>query len=195
VPGRRTVGYLVGDYRTTSEAMANPLIADYLAVLMREEIGALLPDVPGIDLNAYQRTLLDRFANPRMSDQLSRLCGRGSTKMPAYLLPSLVAARAEGRPTGLLTLAVAGWCRYLKGYDLSGKRIDIKDAHKDVLQSLAVERGADPRPLLRERAIFGGLGDDPEFVRALEWAIRDIEEYGPTATIAHYLATELLGTP
>jgi fructuronate reductase/mannitol 2-dehydrogenase len=53
-------------------------------------------------------------------------------------------------------------------------------------------RGNDPRPLLGERTIFGHLGDDPAFVTALEWAIRDIEAYGPAATIANYLATELL---
>jgi fructuronate reductase/mannitol 2-dehydrogenase len=186
------LGYLVGGYSTTSEAMANPVISDYLAALMRQEITSSLPEVPGIDLDAYQRSLLERFANPRISDQLSRLCGRGSTKMPAYLLPSLLAARDQGRPTVLLTLAVAGWCRYLRGYDLNGDPIEIKDARKDTLQPLAVARGADPRPLLAERDIFGDLGDDPDFVRTLEAAIRDIDEYGPAATIAEYLSTELL---
>jgi mannitol 2-dehydrogenase len=184
------LGYLIGRYETSSDAMANPIVADYLAALMRQEIRTLLPEVPGVDLDAYQRTLLSRFANPRISDQLSRLCGRGSTKMPAYLLPSLEAARANGRRTALLTLAVAGWCRYLCGYDLSGNPIEIKDARLDVLQPLAVERGADPRPLLRERAIFGRLGDDPEFVRSLEAAIRDIEEYGPAAIIAEQLSLQ-----
>ena len=187
------LGYLVGGYGTSSEAMANPVISDYLAALMRQEITASLPEVPGIDLAAYQRTLLERFANPQISDQLSRLCGRGSTKMPAYLLPSLMAARAEDRPTTLLTLAVAGWCRYLQGSDLNGNPFEIKDARKDVLQPLAVARGTDPRPLLGERDIFGPLGDDPEFVRTLEAAIRDIEEYGPAATIAEYLSIEALG--
>jgi mannitol 2-dehydrogenase len=189
------LGYLIGNYTTSSEAMANPVIADYLAALMRQEITALLPDVPGIDLAAYQRTLLERFANPQISDQLSRLCGRGSTKMPAYLLPSLMTARAEGRPTTLLTLAVAGWCRYLQGHDLRGNPIEIKDARKDILQPLAVEKGTDPRPLLAERDIFGPLGDDPEFARTLDAAIRDIEEYGPAATIAEYLSIEALRGP
>ncbi|HEX8346290.1 MAG TPA: mannitol dehydrogenase family protein, partial [Actinoplanes sp.] len=64
------LGYLVGNYTTSSEATANPVIADYLATLMRQEITALLPDVPGIDLGVYQRTLLERFANPQISDQL-----------------------------------------------------------------------------------------------------------------------------
>jgi mannitol 2-dehydrogenase len=189
------LGYLVGGYTTSSEAMTNPVISDYLAALMRQEIAASLPEVPGIDLGAYQRTVLERFSNPRISDQLSRLCGRGSTKMPAYLLPSLMAARAEGRPTTLLTLAVAGWCRYLQGHDLNGNPIEIKDPRRNILQSLAVAKGTDPRPLLGERDIFGHLGDDPEFVRTLESAIRDIEEYGPAATIAEYLSIELLRGP
>jgi mannitol 2-dehydrogenase len=186
------LGYLAGGYRTTSDAMANPIIADYLAALMSEEIVGLLPEIPGVDMAAYQRTLLERFANPRISDQLSRLCGRGSTKMPAYLLPSLTAARQQRRPTALLTLAVAGWCRYLRGYDRNGERIEIRDARSDLLQPLAARAARDPRPLLSERSIFGRLGDDPEFVRDLEWAIRDIDEYGPAAAIADHLANQLL---
>jgi mannitol 2-dehydrogenase len=186
------LGFLVGECETTSDAMANPVIADYLAALMRQEIAGLLPEVPGVDLEDYQRTLLERFANPRISDQLSRLCGRGSTKMPAYLLPSLIEARRQGRPTGLLTLAVAGWCRYLRGVDRNGDPIEIRDVRKHVLQPLAARAGDDPRPLLGQRAIFGQLGDDPEFVRRLEEAIHDIDEFGPAAAMADHLATELL---
>ena len=184
------LGFLAGGCETTSDAMANPVIADYLSALMRQEIAGLLPAVPGVDLAAYQRTLLERLANPRISDQLSRLCGRGSTKMPAYLLPSLIEARRQGRPAGLLTLAVAGWCRYLRGVDRTGAVIDIRDVRRDILQPLAA--APDLGPLLRHEAIFGRLGYDVEFVGRLESAIRDIDEYGPTATIADHLATELL---
>jgi mannitol 2-dehydrogenase len=186
------LGFLNGGYETTSDAMANPVIADYLAVLMRQEIAGLLPEVPGVDVDAYQRTLLERFANPRISDQLTRLCGRGSTKMPAYLLPSLAEARRQGRPAALLTLAVAAWCRYLRGVDRNGAPIDIRDSLRHLLQPLAARAAGDLRPLLRQRAIFGELGDDAEFVRALERAVRDIDEYGPAAAIADRLAIQLL---
>jgi fructuronate reductase/mannitol 2-dehydrogenase len=181
------LGSLSGGYRTTSEVMANPVFADYLTVLMREEIGGLLPPVSGMDVDAYQRSLLDRFANPRIGDQLARLCGRGSTKMPAYLLPSLAEARRRGRPTALLTLAVAAWFCYLRGYDLDSNPIDVRDARREQLQSLAAS--GDPRALLGERSIFGELGDDAEFAAALERALRDLETYGPVATICDYLAT------
>ncbi|GIF14985.1 mannitol dehydrogenase family protein [Actinoplanes teichomyceticus] len=186
------LGQLAGGYRTSTDAMANPVIADYLAALMREEIAPLLPPAPGVDPEAYQRTILERFANPRISDQLSRLCGRGSTKMPAYLLPSLISARREGKPALLLTLAVAGWFCYLRGYDLTGAPIEVRDARRDALQPLAVAGGTDPRPLLADRSLFGPLSDDDDFVTMLEYALHDLELYGPAATICDYLAAELL---
>jgi fructuronate reductase/mannitol 2-dehydrogenase len=186
------LGHLTGGYRTTGEAMANPVIADYLAALLRQEVAPLLPRVPGMDLEVYQRTVLERFANPRISDQLARLCARGSTKMPAYLLPSLSAARQQGRPTLLLTLAVAAWSWYLRGYDPCGNPIDVQDGLKDVLQLRAVSGGNDPRVLLSERSVFGRLADDAEFVSTLECALHDLELYGPIATVCDYLATELL---
>jgi mannitol 2-dehydrogenase len=193
--GHSALGYLgtlSGGVRTTSEAMTNPILADYLAVLMREEVAPLLPAVPGVDLAEYQRSLLDRFANPAISDQLSRLCGRGSTKMPAYLLPSLHESRRQGRPALLLTLAVAAWACYLRGSDLDGNPIEIRDARRDPLRSLALAGGTDPRPLLSDREVFGPLGEDAELVTALEYALHDLEMYGPAATICDRLATLLL---
>ncbi|GAB2614959.1 mannitol 2-dehydrogenase [Paractinoplanes abujensis] len=193
--GHSALGYLgslTGEYRTSSEAMTNPVIADYLAVLMREEIAPLLPKVPGIDLDAYQARVLRRFANPRISDQLSRLCGRGSTKMPAYLLPSLADARRTGRPALLLSLAVAAWFCYLRGYDLNGAPIEVRDALAETLQARARAGGNDPRPLLAEHRLFGSLAADPGLAGTLENALHDLEVYGPAATICDYLATELL---
>jgi fructuronate reductase/mannitol 2-dehydrogenase len=186
------LGVLTGRYRTTSEAMANPLIADYLAALMQDEVAPLLRPVDGIDLAAYQRTVLERFANPAISDQLSRLCGRGSTKMPAYLLPSLREARQQGQAALLLTLAVAAWACYLRGYDMAGNPIDVQDARRDELQARARAGGNDPRPLLADRTVFGRIGDDADLVHALECAMHDLELYGPAATISDHLATALL---
>ncbi|HYN94347.1 MAG TPA: mannitol dehydrogenase family protein, partial [Pilimelia sp.] len=139
------LGALAGGYRTTSDVLADPVFAGYLAALMRTEIAPVLRPVLGIDVEAYQRTLLGRFANPRISDPLSRLCARGSTKMPAYLLPSLIDARRRGRPSELLTLAVAAWFRYLRGSAADGSRIDVADARAGRLQTLAA--ADDPRAL------------------------------------------------
>ena len=41
--------------------------------LMDREVTPILPPVPGIDLEDYKATLIERFANPAIRDQLSRI--------------------------------------------------------------------------------------------------------------------------
>ncbi len=41
---------------------------------MREEAAATLPAVPGVDVDEYIASLLERFSNPRVADTLERLC-------------------------------------------------------------------------------------------------------------------------
>jgi mannitol 2-dehydrogenase len=180
------LGTLAGHARV-HEVLADPVLRRYVSRLMAEEIGPLLPCPAGIDLTQYQHSLLQRFADPAIGDGLDRLCRRSSSKVPLYLLPSLRTALAEGRPTELLTLAVAGWCRYLQGVDLRGRPLVLQDEHADELLALARAGGTDPRPLLGLRSVFGDLGDDPVFAAALGDALREIEAHGVRTATARAL--------
>jgi mannitol 2-dehydrogenase len=180
------LGYLgsLAGYERTDDAMADPVFAAYVERMMREEIAPLLPPVVGIDLSAYQATLRERVANRAIGDRLSRLCRNGSTKVPGHVLSSIREARATGRPHRLLTLAVAGWCRYLRGTDERGRPVAIDDPAADRLQALALAGGADPRALLGEREIFGSLADDPGFADEVAHDVRDLETDGGRAVVA-----------
>ncbi|GAB3351144.1 mannitol dehydrogenase family protein [Modestobacter lapidis] len=177
------LGRLAGHVRM-DEVMADPDLSEYVTRLMAEEIAPLLPAPAGIDLDRYQRTLLARFADPAIADRLERLCRRGSSKMPLYVLPSLRAALDAGRRADLLTLAVAGFCRYLRGTDLQGRPFPLHDERAEELRALAVAGGTDPRPLLGVRAVFGDLGDRPEFVEALTGVLHQLDRDGVRATLA-----------
>jgi fructuronate reductase/mannitol 2-dehydrogenase len=179
------LGYLAG-YRTTAEVMADPAYAAYISALI-DEVIPLLPRVDGIELGDYKQTLLERLANPEMADQLSRLCRRGSTKVPSYLLPSITETLAAGRPAPMLTLAVAGWFRYLQGHDYAGEPIEVEGPRRDEFVVLARQEGADPRPLLTVREVFGDLADDVSFVRDLHVASEALGA-GPRETIETWLA-------
>jgi fructuronate reductase/mannitol 2-dehydrogenase len=179
------LGYLAG-YRTTAEVMADPAYADYVSAMI-DEVTPLLPPVPDIDLGAYKKALLDRLANRGMADRLSRLCRRGATKVPSYLLPSITETRAQGRAAPMLTLAVAGWFRYLRGRDYAGAPIPIEEPRSAELTELARRRGADPRPRLTVRDVFGDLADDASVVRDLHVACEALRA-GPRETIETWLA-------
>ncbi len=180
------LGYLAG-HRRTDSAMTDWLLRRYVQRLMADEVAPLLPAVPGLDLTAYQRTLLDRFSNPSVADPLARICQRGSTKVPTYLLPSLREALARNRPAELLTLAVAGWFRYLRAVDLDGAPITVEDARSDRLQALARAGGDDPRPLLTVREVFGDLGEAQWFVTTLQRMIGSIDRHGLRSTLHAFL--------
>ena len=181
------LGYLCG-YRTIHEVMGDADFQAFIRRMMDEEVTPLLPPVPGIDLAAYKATLLERFANPKIRDQVLRICTDSSDRMPKFLLPSLAQAVAANRPHRFLTLAVAGWFRYLRGTDEAGQPIPLADPLADELRRRANEGGADPRPLLALRPIFGDLADAEGFVAALGAALRELDAHGAKATLQAALA-------
>jgi mannitol 2-dehydrogenase len=180
------LGYLglLAGHADTAAAMADPVIKDYLAALMSREVGPLLPDLPGLDQPGYQQTLLDRFANPALVDPLTRLAGRASTKLPAYLMPSLTDAVQQNRPHELLTLAVAAWIRCLQGAAaVDGRPVELADARADELRTLARRGGTDPSPLLAT-GLFGPLAEHPGFPNTLGRLLHHLSEHGPDQTLA-----------
>ena len=180
------LGYVAG-YRTVDAVMADQLFRTFIERQMREEIAPLLPPVPGVDLDTYQRTLIERFSNPKIGDQLARICLDGSAKMPKFLLPTLRDALAAGRPHRWLTLAVAGWLRYLAGVDDRGEQIVLEDARAAELQALALEGQDDPRSLLGLRDLFGDLANRDGFMAELHATLRELYSRGARATLAHSL--------
>jgi fructuronate reductase/mannitol 2-dehydrogenase len=189
--GHSALGYLgaLRGHPDTKEAMADPTVRRLVEQMLREEVLPLLPATDGIDHDAYLRDTLRRFDNPAMADSLARLCRRGSVKMPSYLLPSLREAREQGRPYSLLAVAVAAWLRYLRGTDLAGRTIEIEDPLADRLHALARSAGDDPRPLLNQYEIFGGLGDDDELVAEIASALQALSRQDlPVATTGRPMA-------
>lgn len=176
------LGYLAG-YRYIHQVMQDRDFKIFIERMMDDEITELLPPVPGIDLDEYKATLIERFSNPKIADQVSRICTDGSDRMPKFLLPSLVEALNQGRPHKWLTLAVAGWFRYLRGKDEQGQEIVLVDPLAKQLQTLANEGRNNPRPLLSLRQLFGTLEQNEQFVNELRAALEMLETRGVKATM------------
>ena len=181
------LGFLAG-FTFVPDAMADPHLRLFIQRLMDNEVTPLLPAVPGIDLTDYKATLLVRFDNPAVKDQITRLCLNGSGKFPQYLRPSLEKALRQGRPHRLLTLALAGWLRYLTGIDEQGQAYLIDDPQAGLLTERAKEGGADPRPLLTLTDIFGSLGENEAFVSELAAELALLTQSGARAAVAAALS-------
>jgi fructuronate reductase/mannitol 2-dehydrogenase len=190
------LGYLgrLAGKRTSDEAMADPAVHRFIDGFLREA-AAVLPEVPGIDLDEYRRTLQERFANPGVADQLSRLCRRGSTKVRTYLLPSIERALELDRPRRHLVLALAAWIRYLEGVDYADDPIDVQDARADELRPLAEQAAQDPAPLLSVEEVFGDLGTDPRLAEEVRQALADLQAGPLEAAAAVAESGEPAGAP
>lgn len=181
------LGYLAG-FEYIYEIMADPQFRKSIRDLMNEEVTPILKPVPGVDLDEYKETLIERFANPTVKDQTSRICLDGSAKMPKFILPSIREQLAHGGPVRRLSLAVASWCRFLAGTDEQGKPIEIQDPMADELHQHAKAADKDLRPFLGMREIFGDdLPQSPVFVQQVGDALQSLYDVGAKATLVKYL--------
>ncbi|MGU3409620.1 mannitol dehydrogenase family protein [Microbacterium sp. M1A1_1b] len=175
-------GYLSG-YRYAHEATQDPAIATFLRRYMDEEGTPTLTPVPGIDLDDYKATLIERFQNPEVRDTLARLCAESSDRIPKWLLPVVRENLASGGPVALSAGIVASWARYAEGTDESGEPITIVDRLADSLQRIALTQREDRLAFIENRAVFGDLADDERFVAAYREALDGLLADGAHATV------------
>jgi mannitol 2-dehydrogenase len=172
------IGMLLG-YRYADETMADADIRELVVRMMDDEVTPLLPPVPGIDLQQYKRTLLERFANPVLRDQLARIGTEGSARIPGFVLPSILDRLSRGGPMRALTFTVAAWFRYLTGSDERGNPLPINDPMSEELVRRARAGGDSPRDLLGLGNLFGeALPASPAFTTYLEEALRSLHREG-----------------
>jgi len=148
---------------TVDAAMATPAIARFVRAFLDQEAKPVLPPVAGIDIDKYNDSLIERFSNPEIGDQISRLCLDGTAKFPKFLLPTVRAQVTAGGPLDLCALALAGWCQYLLGKDDHGHPIALAgDPLLDEAVRFAALSAADPSAFLGFTSVFGD--DLPEAV-------------------------------
>jgi mannitol 2-dehydrogenase len=167
--------------------MTDPLFVELVDRYMREEATPTLPPVPGTDLAAYRSVLLDRFANPAVSDTLARNCAEGSERIATFVLPVVRDQLRTGGPIEVAVLAVAAWARYATGEDEGGGRIEVVDARLDRMAPLLRRRREDPSAVLGLGDVFGDLADDERFRRAYLRAAGSLDRLGARGAVAHVL--------
>ncbi len=101
-------------YRKVDEAMSDRRFARYLRDFMDRDITPYVTAPGGTDLELYKRTLIERFGNRSVSDQLSRICFDGGSKIPAFLMPNLAKMLAGDSDLTRVTFFAAAYRYYLR---------------------------------------------------------------------------------
>ncbi|KIQ01050.1 MULTISPECIES: mannitol dehydrogenase family protein [Pseudomonas] len=177
------LGFLKG-YRFVHEAMNDPLFQRYVRTFMDLDVTPQLAAVPGIDLEAYKDTLIERFSNQAIADQLERVCSDGSSKFPKFIVPTINRLIEDGRPLERAALVVAAWALYLKGVDEKGSRYRIPDPRAEFCQKLVQDDDRVSEHVLGVEVIFGnGIPQSAAFVTAFELCYDSLRKLGVTRTL------------
>jgi mannitol 2-dehydrogenase len=105
--------FLAG-YRKVDDAMHDERIAKFVRVFMDEDITPYVPAPGNTDLELYKQTLVERFGNRSVSDQVARLCFDGISKFPVYVMPNLIKMIADGAALKRVAYLIAAYRHYLK---------------------------------------------------------------------------------
>ncbi len=175
-------GYLAG-HRMVHDVMADPRFGEFLLAYMTDEAIPTLQPLPGVDVDAYRRTLIRRFGNAAVKDTVSRLCAESSDRIPKWLLPVVRENLAAGRPVRLSAAIVASWARYAEGVDEDGESITVVDRMADRVATAAAQNREDVLAFLRDREIFGDLVDSAEFTSGYTTALNSLHGVGAKATL------------
>ncbi|WP_420714615.1 mannitol dehydrogenase family protein [Mycobacterium sp. Aquia_213] len=165
------------------EAARDPLFADFLLGYFESEAIPTLPPVPGIDLHAFSRTLIERFSNPGVRDTVARLCAYSSDRIPKWLLPVINDNLANDGSVRLAAATVASWARYAEGTDEWGAPFEVVDQLADSLVPIARTQHENPTAFIEVTAVFGDLAQHPSFVQAYRWALESLHAKGARATL------------
>jgi mannitol-1-phosphate/altronate dehydrogenase len=183
------LGRLIG-YQLVDQAMADPHIRGFMAALMDRETGPTLQPVPGIDLAAYKRALVKRFANPAIKDTLDRI---NADAPLSYLLDPIRDRLRDGASVDLLSLALAAWMRRVRGVDEAGAPIDVRHPLAADLRDRASAGGADPGPMFGLEALFGDLGANPMLRDATGRWLASLYSVGAAQTLARAMSQDASG--
>ena len=160
------LGHLAG-HRFVHEACGDALWAHFLRSYLDREVTPSLPPLPGVDLAAYKRILVDRFGNPAVADPLARLCARTPALLAKYVLPVVRAQLATGGEVHRGATIVAAWARLreLEGAHPAGDGVVVGE---DAV----------------ERAVFAEVAEHPRFAGPYREVLASLRRHGARATLA-----------
>ncbi|MCG6156589.1 mannitol dehydrogenase family protein [Rubinisphaera margarita] len=171
-------------YQTIDECMRDDLFATFLRQFFDNEATPVLDAVAGIDLDEYKQTLVERFGNPSISDNLSRICLGSSSKLPVFLLPTVHENLQRGGPIEHSAFVLAAWCYYSDHHaDRHGKALEINDDQEAALQEAARKTVDDPLAFLRLKSVFGDLVENERFANSYERLVSEIYR-NPDVTVS-----------
>ncbi|MDX1370301.1 mannitol dehydrogenase family protein [Pseudomonas sp.] len=184
--GHQTLAYLGAmlGHRYAHETMQDEQLREYVRAYMDKDVTPYLKEAPGIDLEAYKDSLIERFSNTAICDQLSRIGYDGSSRLPKFVLPTLLKQIEAGVPLHRTALIVAAWCQYQTGVNQHGNPFEVGDPCSAQVQQAARPGDDQVERFLAMDEVFGRrIPESAAFVEAFRLQLERLQTLGVRATL------------
>jgi mannitol 2-dehydrogenase len=163
------------------EAMGVLPMRRFLERLLHDEAIPTLTEIPGHPRVDYAESVLERFENTGVRDQIARLCIDGTAKFPVFLIPTIERQVELGGSVDRAALALAGWARYLATTPPEDR---APDAGADHAATYARRSLDDPGAFLGLGDVFpASLRESEQFSDAFAGATRSLAALGPIGAV------------
>jgi fructuronate reductase len=115
-------------HESVADAMRDDQLAQFVELLMTEDLGPSLGSPAGFDTGHYISAVLARFRNPGIRHLLSQIAWDGSKKLPVRIVVTISEALRAGRPVQRLALPLAAWMRFIVRQSKTGVPVVDPDA-------------------------------------------------------------------
>lgn len=175
--------FLAG-YRKVDDAMHDERISRLVRDFMDIDITPYVPAPGNTDLTLYKQTLIERFGNRAVSDQVARLCSDGLSKFPVYVVPNLAKMIRDGKDLSRVAYLIAAYRHYLKyRVDDRGEAFDVAEPWMSAADSALIESN-DPLDFLKLAAFAGaGLSESANFKKLYLGFVESLRIRGAMATL------------
>lgn len=176
-------------YRKVDDAMHDEHIGRFVRQFMDIDITPYVPAPGHTDLTLYKQTLIERFGNRTVSDQIARLCFDGISKFPVYVMPNLIKMIADGKDLTRMAYLIAAYRRYLKvRSDDNGASFEVAEPWL-AAGDMPLIASEEPLDFLKLSAFTGtNLQAAPAFVEKYREMVQAIESQGAMATLKQITA-------
>lgn len=167
--------------------MEHRLIGEFFRKVAKTEIAPHIDPVPGMTPLDYVDLIDRRFSNPQIADTVRRVAFDGSARQAGFILPTLRDALEKDLPIDGLALSQAIWARMCAGTREDGTVIEPNDPIWPKLVETAQAAKSDPKIWLKQKELYGDLGDNVIFRARFEHWLTMIWSDGLETALEAYL--------
>jgi mannitol-1-phosphate/altronate dehydrogenase len=183
--GHLTLTYpaLLLGYREVAEAMRDQQVPVLLDRFLDAVVLPLLDAPRDVDLVTYKNTVLERFSNEAMHDQLTRIASDSASKVTVFLTTTLQQVLERGTDHRIPAFVLASWSCVLLGKDDDGKHFEVTEPRLDETARQLLISGDPYEALCIEPLLASGVAEHADFVATFDHYRKALAEQGAQATL------------